>query len=90
MSTIDIERLSTLLDRGADVQAAARQAREDLHDAEAAARKHEGDEASAAVLRARAERRRSAHAALETRASLWADYCNELRTVAKGHGGVEL
>jgi len=87
--TIDIDRLSVLLDRGEDVQTLARQARADMHEANNAVRKHTGGEAAATVLRARAERRRAAHSILESRASLWAAYCNELRAVAKQHG-VEL
>lgn len=85
--TIDIDRLTTLLDRGADVQAAAGQARQVLQDAESALRNATGD--AEAVCRARVDRRRAALAPLEKRAQAWGTYCNDLRAFAKKNG-VEL
>jgi hypothetical protein len=91
---VDIERLSVLLDRGRDVETAARQAQRDLQDAETDVRQHTGDDDTAAaalsVLRARAERRRVAHEALQKRALVWREYGATLRETAKKYGGVEL
>ena len=47
---IDIERLGVLLDRGADVQAASRQALDDLVEAQRALRQHDAGAAERAAL----------------------------------------
>ncbi|MBT2304702.1 hypothetical protein J7E70_30240 [Variovorax paradoxus] len=88
--TIDVERLGVLLDRGEDVQTAARQARSDLQEAERALRQHTGDDTARSALASRVDRRRAAHDALARRSHVWLEYCTTLRTCAQKYGVTDL
>jgi hypothetical protein len=86
MTSINIERLGALLDRGQVAASASLSARADLTKAEESLRKHRGDDATRAALQATVDRRRAANASALQRANAWQAYCDSLRDIAKKHG----
>lgn len=89
MTTIDIERLSTLLDHGADAEAAGHTARAAAQEAEQALRIHIGASGNAdqtAMLQARVARRRAEQAVASARANSWLRYCDCLKALARKSG----